>query len=67
MVEIVWQGDGQPICFGKSGVGNVCSEPDSNFVSIPDEPLFWYTCYWLNRLKDMLTKEVSYGSDKRGY
>ncbi len=42
LAEIVWRDDGSPICFyGNSGVGNVCEEPYSNFVSLPLEPILW--------------------------
>ena len=51
IAEIVWRENGQPICFGKSGIGNICDEPDGNFVAIPCEPLFWHLSYWFNRLR----------------
>ena len=52
LTEIVWREDGQPICFwGKSGNGNVCDEPDGNFVLVPLEPLLWRTYGLLKRMR----------------
>jgi len=37
---VVFREDGQPVCFwGFSGEGNVCEEPENNFVAIPLEPI----------------------------
>lgn len=42
LTEIFWREDGEPICFwGHSGTGNVCQEPEANFVSLPLEPVLW--------------------------
>lgn len=41
LVEIGWK-DGRPVCFyGHTGLGNVCDEPDRNFISMPFEPVLW--------------------------
>lgn len=54
IAEIVWREDGQPTCFGKEGTGNVCNEPDDNFIPLPLEPVWWHICYWYNKLKSKL-------------
>ena len=40
LTEVVFREDGQPVCFwGFSEKGNVCEEPENNFVAIPLEPI----------------------------
>ncbi len=39
--EVIWREDGEPICFfpepyQKSKGGNVCNEPEKNFVELSD-------------------------------